>query len=88
MNRKRRVRRPLHGMLLHMDCSRHPWFQDDRWYDTVVITDDATSEIYYAQLVDEEIHHHGDGRALGSRPGRKGLFCCLYSDRKSFLAHA
>src|SRR6266567_3150383 len=29
----------------------HRWFQDERWYDLIVILDDATSEIYYAQLV-------------------------------------
>ena len=54
VHRKRRVRRPLPGMLLHIDGSRHPWFQDDHWYNLIVILDDATSEIYYAQLVDEE----------------------------------
>ena len=27
---------------------------DERWYDLIVILDDATSEIYYAQLVEEE----------------------------------
>ena len=37
-----------------MDGSRHQWFQDERWYDLIVILDDATSEIYYAQLVEEE----------------------------------
>jgi hypothetical protein len=41
-------------MLLHIDGSRHRWFQDDRWYDLLVILNDATSEIYYAQLVEEE----------------------------------
>ncbi len=41
-------------MLLHIDGSRHRWFQDERWYDLIVILDDATSEIYYAQLVEEE----------------------------------
>jgi RNA polymerase subunit RPABC4/transcription elongation factor Spt4 len=29
-------------------------FVDQRWYDLVVIMDDATSEVYYAQLVEEE----------------------------------
>ena len=53
-HRKRRERRPLPGMLLHIDGSRHQWFQDERWYDRIVILDDATSEIYYAQLVEEE----------------------------------
>ena len=42
------------GMLLHIDGSKHQWFNDDRWYDLIVILDDATSEIYYAQLVEEE----------------------------------
>ncbi|MFZ3330955.1 MAG: hypothetical protein WA197_10020, partial [Candidatus Acidiferrales bacterium] len=42
------------GMLLHIDGSRHHWFQDDRWYDLLVILDDATSRIYYAQLVEEK----------------------------------
>jgi transposase len=47
-HRRRRPRRPLPGMLLHIDGSRHQWFQDQRWYDLIVILDDATSEIYYA----------------------------------------
>jgi hypothetical protein len=41
-------------MLLHLEGSRHRWFQDDRWYDLLVVLDDANSEIYYAQLVEEE----------------------------------
>src|SRR5258708_40361876 len=47
VHRKRRERRPLPGMLLHIDGSRHQWFQDERWYDLIVILDDATGEIYY-----------------------------------------
>src|SRR5213080_1376723 len=43
VHRKRRPRRPLPGMLLHIDGSRHRWFQDERWYDLIVILDDATS---------------------------------------------
>jgi len=30
------------------------WFQDERWHKLIVILDDATSEIYYAQLAKEE----------------------------------
>ena len=41
-------------MMLHIDGSKHRWFQDDRYYDLIVVMDDATSEIYYAQLVSEE----------------------------------
>ena len=82
VHRKRRPRRPLPGMLLHIDGSRHRWFQDARWYDLIVILDDATSEIYYAQLVEEE-------STLTVMAGlkevieRKGVFCALYSDRGS-----
>jgi hypothetical protein len=53
-HRRRRPRRPMPGMLLHIDGSKHRWFQNDRYYDLIVILDDATSEIYYAQLVNEE----------------------------------
>src|SRR5882762_7446738 len=53
-HRKRRARRPMPGMMLHIDGSKHRWFQDDRYYDLIVILDDATGEIYYAQLVEEE----------------------------------
>jgi transposase len=49
-HRRRRPRRPLPGMLLHIDGSKHQWLNDDRWHDLIVILDDATSEIYYAQL--------------------------------------
>jgi len=54
VHRKRRPRRPLPGMLLHVDGSRHQWFQDQRWYGLIEVVDDATSETYYAQLVEEE----------------------------------
>jgi transposase len=81
-HRRRRPRRPMPGMLLHIDGSKHRWFQDDRYYDLIVILDDATSEIYYAQLVEEE-------STLTVMAGlrevieRQGVFCALYSDRGS-----
>jgi transposase len=81
-HRKRRERRPLPGMLLHIDGSRHQWFQDERWYDLIVILDDATSEIYYAQLVEEESTATVMA-GLQEVIERKGVFCALYSDRGS-----
>lgn len=81
-HRKRRPRRPIPGMLLHLDGSRHRWFQDERWYDLLVVMDDATSEIYYAQLVEEESTPTVMA-ALQDVIRRKGLFCALYSDRAS-----
>jgi transposase len=82
VHRKHRQRRPLPGMLLHIDGSRHRWFQDERWYDLIVILDDASSEIYYAQLVEEESTATVMA-GLREVIERKGLFCALYSDRGS-----
>jgi transposase len=82
VHRKRRPRRPLPGMLLHLDGSRHHWFQDDRWYDLIEVLDDATSETYYAQLVEEESTRTVMA-ALKEVVERKGRFCALYSDRAS-----
>jgi transposase len=77
-----RKRRPLPGMLLHLDGSRHRWFQDDRWYDLIEVLDDATSETYYAQLVEEESTRTVMA-ALKEVVEKKGRFCALYSDRAS-----
>ena len=82
VHRQRRERRPLPGMLLHIDGSRHRWFQDERWYDLIVILDDATSEIYYAQLVEEESTATVMA-GLREVIECKGLFCALYSDHGS-----
>src|ERR1022692_3208139 len=82
VHRRKRERRPLPGMLLHIDGSRHHWFQDDRWYDLLVILDDATSRIYYAQLVEEESTMTVLG-ALREVVEQEGVFCALYSDRAS-----
>ena len=81
-HRRRRPRRPLPGMLLHIDGSKHRWFQDHRYYDLLVILDDATSRIYYAQLVAEE-STRTVMTALREVIEREGLFCALYSDRAS-----
>jgi len=69
-------------MMLHIDGSPHQWFQDDRWYDLIVILDDATSEIYYAQLEEAE-STRTVMRALREVIESRGLFCSLYSDRAS-----
>jgi transposase len=81
-HRRRRPRRPIPGMLLHIDGSQHRWFQDERQFDLIVILDDATSEIYYAHLVDQE-----STRTVmaGIRHVVEtfGWFSSLYSDRAS-----
>jgi len=81
-HRRRRPRRPMPGMLLHIDGSKHRWLQDHCYYDLLVILDDATSRIYYAQLVEEESTRTVMA-ALREVIQREGLFCALYSDRAS-----
>jgi len=86
-HRKKRPRRPLVGMMLHQDGSRHAWLPGDgRHYDLVVTLDDATSAIYSAFLVEEE-GTASSFRGLGEAIARHGLFCALYSDRGSHYFH-
>src|SRR6267142_2844461 len=82
VHRKKRERRPIPGLLVHIDASKHQWFQDARWHDLIVIMDDATSEVYYAQLVDEESTRTVMA-ALREVIEQKGAFCALYTDRAS-----
>jgi hypothetical protein len=81
-HRPRRPRRPLPGMLLHIDACKHAWFGDGRYYDLITVLDDATSEIYYAQLVEEE-GTRTRMPAMQEGIQRQGLFCALYRDRAS-----
>jgi len=69
-------------MLLHIDGSKHRWLRQDRWHDLIVILDDATSEIYYAQLVAEESTRTVMA-GIWEVIENKGVFCAMYSDRGS-----
>src|SRR2546425_6635813 len=82
VHRKRRPRRPVPGMMLHIDASRHRWLPDGSSHDFIVVMDDATSKIYYAQLVEEESTRTVMA-ALREVVERQGCFCALYSDRAS-----
>ena len=81
-HRKKRPRRPLAGMLLHQDGSRHVWIEDLPAMDLIVTMDDATSEVYSMLLVAEE-GTASTFQALGEVIGEHGLFCALYTDRGS-----
>jgi len=80
-HRRKRERRPLPGMMLHQDGSRHEWMAGLAC-DLIITMDDATSEIYSALLVEEE-------GTMSSFLGvqavieQKGLFSSLYTDRGS-----
>ena len=64
---------------LHIDGSEHRWFGDERYYELIVVLDDATSEIYYAQLVEAE-STRTVMVALREVVETRGLLCSLYSD--------
>ncbi len=85
-HRKRRPRRALPGMMLHIDASEHAWFGDQRKDELICIMDDATSEIYYAQLVEAESTRTMMA-ALSEVVRTRGVFCTLYSDRAGHFFH-
>ena len=82
VHRRKRERRPMVGMMLHIDGSRHEWLGEGQWHDLIVVLDDASSEIYYAQLVEEESTATVMA-ALREVVEKRGIFCSLYSDRAS-----
>jgi len=86
-HRQRRERRPLPGMLLFQDGSRHRWIPSlDRELDLVVTMDDATGELYSGLFVPEE----GTGSSfsgLGETIAQHGLFRAFYTDRGSHYFH-
>ena len=78
-HRLRRPRKPMAGMMLHQDASKHVWFGEE-YYDLVVTLDDATSEITSAFFCEEE-GTMSSFRGIAETINKKGLFCSLYTDR-------
>jgi hypothetical protein len=82
-HRKRRVRRPLPGMLLFQDGSTHRWIAAlGRDLDLIVTLDDATGEIYSAILLDQE-GTLSSFLGLAETIAEHGLFSAFYTDRGS-----
>jgi transposase len=81
-HRRKRPRRPMPGMMLHQDGSRHAWLAGQPALDLIVTLDDATAEIYSAFLTEEE-DTASTFRALGEVFGAHGLPLSLYTDRGS-----
>ena len=80
-HRKKRVRRPLPGMLLFQDGSTHRWLAAlGRDLDLVVTLDDATGQICSALLVEQE-GTMSSFLGLAETIDRYGLFGALYTDR-------
>jgi transposase len=78
-HRKKRLRKPLPGMMLHQDGSTHEWVSGSQW-DLIVTMDDATSAIYSAFFVEEE-GTMSSFQGLREVIEAQGLFSSLYTDR-------
>jgi transposase len=79
-HRRKRPRRPLPGMMLHQDGSRHVWVAGLDALDLIVTMDDATNTIYSAFLLAEE-GTDSTFQALLEVFGMHGLPLSLYTDR-------
>jgi transposase len=84
-HRRKRERKPLIGMMLHQDGSRHAWLLGQQ-HDLIVTLDDATGAIYSAFLVDEE-GTMSSFMGVAEVIARHGLFNSLYTDRGSHYWH-
>jgi len=87
-HRTRREPRPCFGELLHLDGSRHRWLalRQAEYQHLIVVLDDATKQILYAQLEPCE-STHTVMVALWAVITRHGIPAALYSDRASWAAH-
>jgi transposase len=80
--RRRRERRPMVGMLIHLDGSPHQWIAGLPYQDLIVAMDDADGRILYAEFFAQE-GTLSSFKALGAIIGNYGRFCELYTDRGS-----
>jgi len=80
--RRKRERRPLVGMLVHLDASTHRWLPAAPPQDLVVALDDADSRILYARFWPQE-STASTFHALHHVLTQHGRFAELYTDRGS-----
>lgn len=84
---RRRESRPCLGEMLHLDGSRHHWLalRPEEYQHLIVVVDDATRQVLYAQLAEGE-SSHAVMSALAAVLRRQGLPQALYTDRASWAA--
>jgi transposase len=85
--RRQRERRPMVGMLVHLDASTHEWIADLPKQDLVVALDDADGRILYARFFPQE-GTASTFAALESVLRNYGRFCELYTDRGSHFCQS
>ncbi len=78
-HRRRRERRPMRGMLLHIDGSTHEWISGVPKQDLIVTLDDADGKILYASFFPQE-GTYSTFMALNHVLTRWGRFCEIYHD--------
>lgn len=88
-HRRRREPRPCFGELLHLDGSRHRWLTlvPEAWHTLLVVVDDATKQILYAQLIEGGESTHAIMTALWAVLAQHGLPGALYTDRAHWAVH-
>lgn len=88
-HRRRREPRPCFGELLHLDGSRHPWLAlvPEAYQTLLVVVDDATKHLLYAQLVDGGESTAAILTALRAVLTTYGIPGALYTDRASWAAY-
>jgi hypothetical protein len=84
--RRKRERRPMRGMLLHLDASTHRWLPELPMQDLMVMLDDADGRILYARFVAQE-GTAATFAVLYSVLIRQGRFSELYTDRGSHFCN-
>jgi transposase len=80
--RRQRERRPMIGMLVHLDGSTHPWIPGLPPHDLIVALDDADGRILYGRFWDQE-STASTFHALDHVLRTYGRFAALYTDRGS-----
>src|SRR5712664_4244454 len=85
-HRRRREPRPCFGELLHLDGSRHRWLAlvPDAYHTALVIVDDATKQVLYAELVEGGESVAAIMTALQAVLETHGIPGALYTDRASW----
>ena len=90
-HRRRREPRPCFGELLHLDGSRHRWLAllPEAYHTLIVVVDDATKRLLYAQLIDDEAGESTAAvmRALWTVLETYGVPGALYTDRAAWAVY-
>lgn len=86
--RRRREREPMAGMMLHLDASKHRWFEseDGAMQDLIAFVDDATGKVLFPLFVPEESTRSVLG-VLREVVEEHGTFGRLYTDRASHFVY-